>query len=249
MKYCGNCGKELCDEEQICPRCKAEFVEFSYEIEEQIQKRKAKQKTKTTIIIAILIIVVILAGLKISGKLDNFISDFNKGYNEAVSEDEMVSSELATGETTDIKEATSFDNQESTIANNIEIIDLFNGLETVEKILGPQTNDSQDIEAYTRYTFDNVAVLCEYGTNNIYSIAVNYDSDEAKSKYTVLGIDGNSVDDDWVNVFGEMYYNSYDSNGVPVYSYETEYNGILYDIEITASSEHPDKISVWLVDY
>lgn len=43
MKYCGNCGKKLNDEDEVCPYCSAEFTEYSPEKEVAIIGNKKRK--------------------------------------------------------------------------------------------------------------------------------------------------------------------------------------------------------------
>ena len=133
----------------------------------------------------------------------------------------------------------------------IEITNLFSGsLQNAEELLEPQSKAPQDLEAYTRYTYNCVTVMCGYGTDNIYSISVDYTNKNTNVEYTVFGLTENTTRMNWDSALGEMLYQGYDSDGNPVYSYELAYDeNTTYNIEITATSDCPDKITVYKYQY
>lgn len=253
---CTNCGGAmLADEENeyaVCEYCgaKQKIEKSEAEIKAELLRKKAEEKAKnkeTTkkgmkkfllIFFGIFIIpfVLLLATAFVMGIVDAFKED-----NEAIPNTTIVAEEQI--------EETSAQNQEtnSYYFEPIEIADLFyGGLEKAEEVLEPQSKAPQDIEAYTRYTFNNVAVMCEYGTNSIYSITVDFTNKNTNVDYTVFGLTKNTTRMNWDNALGEMFYQGYDSDGNPVYSYELEYNeNTTYSVEITATSDTPDKIAVY----
>lgn len=126
-----------------------------------------------------------------------------------------------------------------------EISDLFSGdLEDAKKVLGNETEAEKNLDSYTRHTFGDIVIMCEYGTNNIYSIAINY-TDDTRNRYTAFGLDGNSKKTDWSKRLGNELSSNYDSDGDNVYTYENDYKGNTFNIEITVSDEVPDKITVF----
>ena len=126
-----------------------------------------------------------------------------------------------------------------------EISDLFSGdLEDATKVLGNETEVEKNLDSYTRHTFGDIVIMCEYGTNNIYSIAINY-TDDTRNRYTAFGLDGNSKKTDWSKRLGNELSSNYDSDGDNVYTYENDYKGNTFNIEITVSNEVPDKITVF----
>lgn len=126
-----------------------------------------------------------------------------------------------------------------------EISDLFSGdLEDATKVLGNETEVEKNLDSYTRHTFGDIVIMCEYGTNNIYSIAINY-TDDTRNRYTAFGLDGNSKKTDWSKRLGNELSSNYDSDGDNVYTYENDYKGNTFNIEITVSDEVPDKITVF----
>ena len=126
-----------------------------------------------------------------------------------------------------------------------EIRDLFSGdLEDATKVLGNETEVEKNLDSYTRHTFGDIVIMCEYGTNNIYSIAINY-TDDTRNRYTAFGLDGNSKKTDWSKRLGNELSSNYDSDGDNVYTYENDYKGNTFNIEITVSDEVPDKITVF----
>lgn len=126
-----------------------------------------------------------------------------------------------------------------------EISDLFSGdLEDAKKVLGNETEAEKNLDSYTRHTFGDIVIMCEYGTNNIYSIAINY-TDDTRNRYTAFGLDGNSKKTDWSKRLGNELSSNYDFDGDNVYTYENDYKGNTFNIEITVSDEVPDKITVF----
>lgn len=244
MKYCGNCGQELRDDEHVCSRCKHEFIEFSFEAEQKNVEKKKKKRLVLSLVICLTVLLLGIAGLKILGVFDKIASDFKNGYEDVVNE--------ITTKTTVPDQKTELQTQYETVSQvtteqikSIEILDLFDGLEKAREVLGSETQEEKIIDPYTKHTFKNVGVMCEYGTNNIYSITVKYDYENERNMYSVLGVDGNSNKTAWSNTFGDLVCEYFDSDGNPVFSYNAEYNGDAYSVEITASSEYPDKISVY----
>ena len=95
-----------------------------------------------------------------------------------------------------------------------------------------------------------MTVMCGYGTDNIYSISVDYTNKNTNVEYTVFGLTENTTRMNWDSALGEMLYQGYDSDGNPVYSYELAYDeNTTYNIEITATSDCPDKITVYKYQY
>lgn len=254
---CKNCGGSMTVDEtneyMVCEYCgakekiiktEAELRQESIEKREenrQILKQKSKaiwKKIKKIILILIIIDVAFFVIMTILGFCGVF-------------DDESTTTDVQTSEKAITQSVN--ENPTSTYNNNvqnsesIEIADLFSGgLESAEEVLEPQSKDPQDIEAYTRYTFDCVSVMCEYGTNSIYSISVNYTNKNTNANYTVFGLNENTTRKNWDEALGESYYQGYDSDGNPVYSYELEYDeNTTYSIEITATSDCPDKITVY----
>lgn len=126
-----------------------------------------------------------------------------------------------------------------------EISDLFSGdLEDAKKVLGDETEAEKNLDSYTMHTFGDIVIMCEYGTNNIYSIAIKY-TDDTRERYTAFGLDGNSKKSDWDKRFGDELSSNYNSDGDNIYSYENDYKGNNFGIEFTVSGETPNKITVY----
>lgn len=247
MKYCGNCGKQLNDEDKICPYCSTEFVEYSSEKENQMQlehKKNKKASKKVVIPIILVVIIIVVVFLNSSG----FIADFKKGYNEAVSESQTTvenstenTNENTTSPTTEVATETQTTIQNETAT--INVLDLFSGLEKAKEVLGKETAPVMDVEAYEQHTFGNVKILCIYGTNEIYKITVEYDSLESKSLYKFGEIDGNTTRSQWEEQLGETYYEGINEDEVCVYEYSKDFDGQNYYIIITATEDTPESIS------
>ncbi len=142
-------------------------------------------------------------------------------------------------------ESTTSNTTTSAQVEKTEISDLFSGnLEDAKKILGDETEAEKNLDSYTRHTFGDIVIMCEYGTSNIYSIAINY-TDGTRDKYTAFGLDGNSKKSDWDKRFGDELSSNYNSDGDNVYTYENDYKGKRFDIEFTVSGETPNKITVY----
>lgn len=126
-----------------------------------------------------------------------------------------------------------------------EISDLFSGdLEDAKKVLGDETEDEKNLDSYTMHTFGDIVIMCEYGTSNIYSIAIKY-TDDTRERYTAFGLDGNSKKSDWDKRFGDELSSNYNSDGDNIYSYENDYKGNNFGIEFTVSGETPNKITIY----
>ncbi len=249
---CKNCGGSMVADENneyaVCEYCgakqKIEKSEAEIKKEEKVKqqelKSQNKKKVKKTILIVLIICVVfniIFFGvLIIWGMIDS--SD----------EDDKTTSNITTVSEEQTKETTT-KNQESSyyLSEPIEISDLFEGdLKTAEKILEPQSEEAQDIEAYTRYTFNCVSIMCKYATGEIYSISVDFTNKSTNAEYTVFGLGKDTTQTNWDSGLGDMYYQGYDSDGKPVYSYMLQYDeNTEYNIEITTTSDTPDKITVY----
>lgn len=243
MKYCGNCGKQLNDEDKICPYCSAEFVEYSAEKENQMQlEHKKNKKLSKKVMIPIILVVIIIVAVFLNSS--GFMADFKKGYNEAVSESQTTvenTTENTTELTTEVETET-----QTTIPNetvSINVLDLFSGLEKAKEVLGEETAPVMDVEAYEQHTFGNVKILCIYGTNEIYKITVEYNSPESKSLYKFGEIDGNTTRPQWEEQLGESYYEGINEDEVCVYEYSKDFDGQNYYIIITATEDTPESIS------
>lgn len=255
-KMCKNCNQVVNEKEKFCHSCGAnefEYITLHSEDEinlkrekiklEKAERRKQRIKTvKKIFLIFVLINVIFFVIMLILGFCGVFDDD----------------STTTDGQTSE-NSITQSINQNPTITcdNNvqnsgpIEISELFsNNLENAEKVLEPQSKAPQDLDAYTRHTYNCVTVICEYGTDNIYSISVDYTNKNTNVEYTVFGLTQNTTRMNWDNALGEMFYQGYDSDGNPVYSYELEYDeNTTYDVEITATSDYPDKITVYKYQY
>lgn len=243
MKYCGNCGKQLNDEDKVCPYCSTEFVEYSSEKENQMQlEHKKNKKASKKVVIPIILVVIIIVAVFLNSS--GFIADFKKGYNEAVSESQTTvenTTEITTELTTEVETETQTTIQNETIS--INVFDLFSGLEKVKEVLGEETAPVMDVEAYEQHTFGNVKILCIYGTNEIYKITVEYDSPVSKSLYKFGEIDGNTTRSQWEEQLGETYYEGINEDEVCVYEYSKDFDGQNYYIIITATEDTPESIS------
>ncbi len=142
-------------------------------------------------------------------------------------------------------ESTTSNTTTSAQIEKTEISDLFSGdLEDAKKVLGDETEAEKNLDSYTRHTFGDIVIMCEYSTSNIYSIAINY-TNGTRDKYTAFGLDGNSKKSDWDKRFGGELSSNYNSDGDNVYTYENDYKGNSFDIEFTVSGETPNKITVY----
>ena len=142
-------------------------------------------------------------------------------------------------------ESTSGNTTTSGQIEKTEISDLFSGdLDDAKKVLGNETEAEKNLDSYTRHTFGDIVIMCEYGTNNIYSIAINY-TDDTRDRYTAFGLDGNSKKSDWSKRLGNELSSNYNSDGDNIYTYENDYKGNTFNIEITVSDEVPDKFTVF----
>lgn len=142
-------------------------------------------------------------------------------------------------------ESTSGNTTTSAQIEKTEISDLFSGdFEDAKKVLGDETEAEKNLDSYTRHTFGNIVIMCEYGTSNIYSIAIKY-TDDTRDKYTAFGLDGNSKKSDWNKRFGDELSSNYNSDGDNIYSYGNDYKGNNFGIEFTVSGETPNKITVY----
>lgn len=117
-------------------------------------------------------------------------------------------------------------------------------MEDAKKVLGDETKAEKNLDSYTMHTFGDIVIMCEYGTSNIYSIAIKY-TDDTRDKYTAFGLDGNSKKSDWDKRFGNELSSNYNSDGDNIYSYENDYKGNNFGIEFTVSGETPNKITVY----
>lgn len=246
MKYCGNCGKQLNDEDKICPYCSAEFIVYSAEKEKQMQfEHKKNKKLPKKAIIPIILVVIIIVAVYLNSS--GFMTDFKKGYDDAVSELQTTvesSTENTTENTTEPTTEAATETQ-TTIQNEaaINILDLFSGLEKAKEVLGEETAPVMDVEAYEQHTFGNVKILCIYDTNDVYKITVEYDSTESKSIYKFGDIDGNTTRSQWEEQLGEASYESINEDEEFVYEYSKDFDGQNYYIIITATSNTPETIS------
>lgn len=249
---CKNCGGTMFTDENneyaICEYCgakqKIEKSEAEIKEEEIVQqqelKSQNKKKVKKTILIVLIICVVLniifFGVLIILGMIDSSDED-----NKTTSNTTAVSEEQTNEKTTKNQESSYYSSEP------IEISDLFDGdLKAAEKILEPQSEEVQNIEAYTRYTFNCVSIMCKYGTDEIYSISVDFTNKGTNTEYTVFGLGQDTTQTNWDSALGKMYYQGYDSDGNPVYSYTKQYDeNTEYNIEITATSDTPDKITVY----
>ena len=234
-EYCGTKQKIEKSEAEIKADLLRKKEEQKAQYREKFNKKTKKIKKGLMIILIVFITIIVLffGSAMVMGIIDSFSEDDESTTSNTT---ESITNEISTS---------SYDN-DFQYTETIEIAELFNGgLETAEELLEPQSKAPQDMEAYTKYTFNCVTVMCEYGTNSIYSIAVDYTNKNTNVDYTVFGLNKNTTQTNWENALGEMFFQGYDSNDNPVYSYEIEYNGNLFDIEITATSEHPDKITVY----
>lgn len=259
---CKNCGGtmqidetksyavcEYCGEKQKIEKSGKEIVEDSFNTllakSDERQKARAKKradnrekikpklkKVKRIILICVVLIVALYAVLMIIFSLT-----------DDDSETDSTSSTITSSNLETTIESTS----ENISKEPIEILDLFDSLETAKQILGEETEEVKDIAEYQKHTFNDISLLCEYGTSNVYSVSVKYASENAKNNYTVLGINGYSTEADWDSSFGNLYYQGSDADGNSVSNYDTEYNGKCFDIEVTYSSNNPDMIRVWIV--
>lgn len=142
-------------------------------------------------------------------------------------------------------ESTSGNTTTSAQIEKTEISDLFSGdLEDAKKVLGDETEAEKNLDSYTMHTFGDIVIMCEYGTSNIYSIAIKY-TDDTRDKYTAFGLDGNSKKSDWNKRFGDELSSNYNSDGDNIYSYENDYKGNNFGIEFTVSGETPNKITIY----
>lgn len=142
-------------------------------------------------------------------------------------------------------ESTSGNTTTSAQIEKAEISDLFSGnLEDAKKVLGDETEAEKNLDSYTRHTFGDIVIMCEYGTSNIYSIAIKY-TDDTRDKYTAFGLDGNSKKSDWDKRFGDELSSNYNSDGDNIYSYGNDYKGNNFGIEFTVSGETPNKITIY----
>lgn len=142
-------------------------------------------------------------------------------------------------------ESTSGNTTTSAQIEKTEISDLFSGdLEDAKKVLGDETEAEKNLDSYTRHTFGEIVIMCEYGTSNIYSIAIKY-TDDTRDKYTAFGLDGNSKKSDWNKRFGDELSSNYNSDGDNIYSYENDYKGNNFGIEFTVSGKTPNKITIY----
>ena len=253
---CNNCGGAMqadeMNENAVCEYCgaKQRIEKSEAELKAEILKKKEQErienkdkrkqkikKFKKTILIIVAVWIslnIIFTLIALLVPMDDDLDYYDKTTIENTTE--SISNETSTR---------NYENSFQYV-EPIEIAELFNGgLETAEELLEPQSKAPQDIEAYTRYTFNCVAVMCEYGTNSIYSISVDFTNKNTNVDYTVFGLTKNTTRMNWDSALGEMYYQGYDSNGNPVYSYELEYNGNTYSVEVTATSDTPDKITVY----
>lgn len=256
---CKNCGGTMEADETnsyaICEYCgeKQKIEKSEAEIKAEILKKKEqerielkerlKEKTKETekkikkivkiILICVIVVVIFYAVMMIILLVtddSNNTSETNSALDIAVSDTIESTTEIAS---------------QNKAIENIEILDLFESLEKAKTVLGEETRDPQNIENYTKYSFEDVTVLCEYGTNNVYSISVEYNLENSKNKYTILGINGNSTQSDWDNTLGEMDYTNYGSYGNPICGYNIEYYGLEYTVEIVSTGNNPDKIIIY----
>ncbi len=250
---CKNCGGTMLADENneyaVCEYCgakqKIEKSEAEIKKEEKVKqqelKSQNKKKVKKTILIVLIICVVLniifFGVLIIWGMVDSSDED-----NKTTSNNTTAVSEEEAKETVTKNQGSSY-----YLSEPIEIFDLFEGdLKAAEKILEPQSEEVQNIEAYTRYTFNCVSIMCKYGTDEIYSISVDFTNKDANTEYTVFGLGQDSSKTNWDSALGEMYYQGYNSDGNPVYSYTKQYDeNTEYNIEITATSDTPDKITVY----
>ncbi len=256
MKYCGNCGKKLNDEDEVCPYCSAEFTEYSPEKEVEIigNKKKKRFPKKAKIVCGVIILIIVAVVILNS---TGFVSDFKKGYNEAVTEAEtteqntyensdaesdIMPAATETLDTAAVSDTTAEDNSYVVI----DIMDLFESLEKAEEILGAETSSIMDVEAYEQHTFGNVKILCVYDTDRVYKVTVEYDSAEAKNKYKLGKIDGNTTLDKWEAELGHTVYEGYNYEEDYVRAYSKEIDGSLYYIEIIANADTPKAISVYV---
>lgn len=255
MKYCGNCGIELKDEDKFCPNCATEYIEYTPEIEKiQMQekldiKKRKKKKIKLTVLGAVIIAIAVI-GVSVATQYDDLVASYNEAVDDIEKMNQEATQESGKNTTNNFEESTQEASTEenTTIQNEtIELLDLFDSLETVKQTLGEETEEVKDVEAYQKHTFNEVSILCEYGTSNVYSVSVKYTSESAKNNYTVLDVNGNSTETDWDSAFGNLYYQGMDADGNSVSNYDTEYNGKWFDIEVTYSSNNPDMIRIWFV--
>lgn len=249
---CKNCGGTMLADENneyaVCEYCgakqKIEKSEAEIKKEEKVKqqelKSQNKKKVKKTILIVLIICVVfniIFFGVLIIWGMVDSSDDDNKTTSNTTAVSEEEAKETVTK------------NQGSSyyLSEPIEISDLFEGdLKAAEKILEPQSAETQNIEAYTRYTFNSVSIMCKYGTDEIYSISVDFTNKDTNTEYTVFDLGQNTTQTNWDSALGEMYYQGYDSDGNPVYSYTKQYDkNTEYNIEITATSNTPDKITIY----
>lgn len=245
---CKNCGGTMQPDEEneyaVCEYCgaKIKIEKSDAEIQKETRdkrkrernenKQRIKKKIKKIVIIIVAINVAFYAIMLILGMFGVFDEDKKSENTTTISNSVDATATNSTVATTEK-------------VNPIELMSLSNDLETAKQILGEETENTNDIEAYTKHTFGNVSILCEYETNNIYSICVNYESEDSKEKYTVMGINGNSTIVDCEKAIGTPYYQDYDENGNKLKNYEAEYKGNNFEVEITFVSEKPIQIRIW----
>lgn len=246
MKYCGKCGNELNDDDQYCPKCSTKFVTYNEEMKSE--KRTGKNKKKK-IVLSIVCAIIAIFGIYIASNWN----DFKTGYNSAVNDINQSSTESTSSKSDKLnvssqKNVDESEKEQSTTSAQIEkteISDLFSGdLEDAKKVLGDETEAKKNLDSYTMHTFGDIVIMCEYGTSNIYSIAIKY-TDDTRERYTAFGLDGNSKKSDWDKRFGDELSSNYNSDGDNIYSYENDYKGNNFGIEFTVSGETPNKITIY----
>ncbi|MGN0459239.1 MAG: hypothetical protein ACI4IL_09740 [Eubacterium sp.] len=143
-----------------------------------------------------------------------------------------------------------FATEESTNVLNeaVEITDLFYSLDKVKQVLGEESNDTLDIEEYTRYEFGNIAVLCEQGTSNIYCINIECEANESGTNYTLFNVDINSDKEIWDNLADDIMYDNYDMDGNRICDYIIKFDGKAYTTEVVFKLDAPYKIIVFQED-
>ncbi len=249
MKYCGNCGKELNDEDKFCSYCATEFIVCNPEAELNISRKENKKKPIKKIVLFVIIALVAVMGIYLAFNWSDFVSGYRSvaesdtQVSENISDNESDDSNLPSQETVeeDITEKPTEEQKQT-----IDVFDLFESLEKAESLLGSETQPSKDVQAYTNHFFGNVKIQCVYNSSEVYSITVDYNDENSLNDLKVNGLDENSVRSDWDKAFGDLFYNDYDSDGNMLYGYELEKNGHLYYIEFTVSTEKTEKIGVYL---